>query len=56
MRVSARTFENDSRPWANAVAMSGRSVSDRATRTCSRAVPGAIPHCQASQCAQDRMP
>jgi hypothetical protein len=56
MRVSARTFAYDSRPAANAASIRGRTRSARATRTCSRAVPGARPHCQANHSAHERMP
>jgi hypothetical protein len=41
IRVSARTLAYDSRPAANSARMTGSCRSARATRTCSRAVPGA---------------
>ena len=53
IRVSARTFAYDSRPAANSRAVTGSSLSARATRTCSRAVPGASWHFHASHAAHE---
>jgi len=53
IRVSARTLAYDIRPAANSAVMTGRQRSARATRTCSRAVPGATWHFHASQAAQE---
>ena len=49
--VSARTFAYDSRAAANSARISGSSGRARATRTCSRAVPGAIWHFHDSHAA-----
>ena len=48
-RVTARTFEYDSRPSPNACAIFGSDVNARATRTFSLAAPALMPHCQFSQ-------
>jgi hypothetical protein len=53
MRVRARTFAYDRRAAAKWARMTGSSRNARATRTCSRAVPGATWHFRASQAAQD---
>ena len=55
-RVSARTFEYDSRPAASAASTSGSVPSARATRTCSRAVPRSQPTRHANQLAHDAAP
>ena len=51
--VSARTFAYDSRAAANSARISGSPGRARATRTCSRAVPGAIWHFHDSHAAHD---
>ena len=53
IRVSARTLAYDIRPAANSAVMRGRLARARATRTCSRAVPGATWHFHASHAAHD---
>ncbi len=53
IRVSARTFAYDSCPAANPAQITGSARSARATRTCSRAVPGAIWHFHASHAAHE---
>ena len=53
IRVSARTFAYDIRPAANCAVIIGRPASARATRTCSRAVPGATWHFHASHAAHE---
>src|SRR6185312_6040520 len=55
-RVTARTFEYDNRPDANAASINGSSGSVRATRRYSRATPGDTAHAQDSQCEHDTMP
>ena len=51
-RVTARTFEYDSRPSPKASEIFGSDVNARATRTFSLAAPALMPHCQFSQWAQ----
>ncbi len=53
IRVSARAFAYDIRPAANSAWITGRSASARATRTCSRAVPGATWHFHANHAAHE---
>ena len=55
-RVIARTFEYDRRPAPSAASIRGSAPSARATRTCSRAVPGSQPTRHASQLAHDAAP
>ena len=55
-RVSARTFEYESLPSANAAEIAGNSRSAFAVRTFSRAAPGDIPQRHASQSAQLAQP
>ena len=54
--VASRTFEYDSSPAVKAALISGSCRRHRATRTCSRAVPGDSEHAQDSQWAQCRIP
>ena len=54
--VAARTFEYDNRPAANAASNNGNPVNADATRTYSRAAPGATEHAHANQCAHDLIP
>ena len=51
-RVSARTFEYDSRPSPKASAIFGSDAKARAVRTFSRAATRPMPHCQFSHWAQ----
>jgi hypothetical protein len=53
IRVSARALAYDIRPAANSEQIAGRPASARATRTCSRAVPGATWHLHASHAAHE---
>jgi len=54
--VSARTFEYDNRPAANAASSNGNPTSAVATRTYSLAAPTATEHDHDNQCAQDTTP
>ena len=55
-RVSARTFEYDSRPSPKAAEIFGSDSRARAVRTFSVAATRPMPHCQPSHCAQLAMP
>ena len=54
--VSARTFEYDNRPGANAASSNGNLTSAVATRTYSLAAPTATEHAHDNQCAHDTTP
>ena len=56
MRVSARTLDQESRPFSISAEVSGRSARRRAARSRSRAPPREIPARQFSQWAQERHP
>ncbi len=54
--VSARTFEYDNRPAANAASTNGNPTKAVATRTYSLAAPTPTEHAHDNQCEQDTTP